>query len=79
MYHVKKEVLKILAPPILLLTRQPLCIQPPRPLIVLRMSFEDKKAKIKRRIYSFLVKRAVVACGKEVGALGRLSKPYSGS
>jgi hypothetical protein len=28
-------------------------------------------------MYSFLVKRAVVACSREVGALGRLSKPYS--
>jgi len=34
---------------------------------------------MKRRMYSFLVKRAVVACGREVGALSRLFKPYSGS
>ena len=79
MYHVKKEVLKFLAPPISLLTQQPLCIQPPRPLTVLRMSFEDKKAYIKRRTCSFLVKRAVVAYGREVGALGPLSKPHSRS
>jgi hypothetical protein len=70
MYYVKKEVLKILAPLILLLTQQPLCIQPLRPLIVLRISFKDKKAYIKRRICFFLVKRAIVAYGREVGALG---------
>jgi hypothetical protein len=79
MYHVEKEVLKILAPPISLLTWSTLCIQPPRPLTVPRMSFEDKKAYIKRRMCSILVKRAVVAYGREVGALGRLFKPHSGS
>ena len=43
------------------------------------MSFEDKKAYIKQYICSFLVKRAVVAYGREAGALGRLFKPHSGS
>ena len=50
-----------------------------RPLIVLRISFKDSKAYIKRHIYSFLVKSTIIAYNREVGALGRLSMPYSGS
>jgi hypothetical protein len=60
-------------------TRSTLYIPLPRPLIVLRWSFKDKNAYIKRRICSFLVKRAMVAYNREVGALGRLSMPYSSS
>jgi hypothetical protein len=60
-------------------TQSTLYIPPPHPLIVLYMSSKDKKAYIKRRTCSFLVKRAVVAHSREVGALGRLFKPHSGS
>jgi hypothetical protein len=69
MYHVEKEVLKFLVHLILLLTRQPLYIQRPHLFTILYMSFEDKKAYIKRRICFFLAKRAVVAHSREVGAL----------
>ena len=64
---------------LIFLTRQPLYIQQPHLFTILYMSFEDKKAKIKRRMCSFLVKRAMVACGREVGALCRLFKPHSSS
>jgi hypothetical protein len=50
-----------------------------RPLIVLRISFKDSKAYIKRHICSFLIKRAIIAYNKEVDTLGQLSIPYSGS
>jgi hypothetical protein len=79
MYYVEKEVLKFLAHQLLLLTRTPPSISPPPLFKTLYICFEDKKAYIKRRTCSFLVKRAVVAYGREVGALGRLSKPYSSS
>jgi len=61
------------------LTRQPLYIQQPHLFIILYISFEDKKAYIKRRTCSFLVKKAVVVYSREVGALSWLFKPHSSS
>jgi hypothetical protein len=70
MYRVKKRVLKFLALPILLLTQSTLCIWPPHHLIVPRIYIEHKKVYIKRHMSLFLVQRAIVASGREVGALG---------
>jgi len=69
MYHVEKEVLKFLTHPILLLTRMPPSISLLPLFKTLCISFKDKKAYIKRCTCFFLIKSAIVAYSKEVGAL----------